>query len=446
LCHAHRIARFAICWLLAAAVGCNTHAQRIRDARQSFYDGNLARASELLEKSSSRISRDASCLQLDRAMLALVDGRPEEAERSWRELRDEFDYLEQQSLAESTISLLTDDRQRAYAGEDYEKVLIRAFLALSSLMRDGQDADAYILQVDEKQREIIQRGLPGASENPKLAYKQVAFGPYLRGVLSEATHTHYDDAARSFAQVVSWEPGYQFVQHDLLRAQHGAHSQRGNGVVYVFALVGRGPVKEETIEAPTSDALLIADRLLSAVGKYQLPPTIAPIKVPLLVIPPNEVNGVLVQVGGHPAGISQTVTDVGQLAVSQQQAVFSHLVARAVVRRVVKKAVAYGVQDAMDVQNQWLGLGIMAAGVAWEFTESADLRNWALLPDQIQVLRMELPAGMHPVDLSPTRNGVPIGLSHACHVPVLDGQNTYVLACFPTRNLVGRIQVSDPNP
>jgi hypothetical protein len=231
----------------------------------------------------------------------------------------------------------------------------------------------------------------------------------------------------------------------LFRAEQGAHSQRGNGVVYVFALVGRGPVKEETVEEPTSDALLIADRLLSAVGKYQLPPTIAPIKVPVLVVPPNEINGVALRVGNYPIGVSQTVTDVGQLAISQQQAIFSHLVARAVVRRVVKKAIAYGAQDAMDVQNQWLSLGIMAAGVAWEFTEAADVRCWSLLPDQIQVLRVELPAGLHPMALTPARNGIPIGPSHACDVPVLDGQNTYVLACFPDRNLVGRIQVSDPS-
>jgi hypothetical protein len=371
--------RAAISFLLVASIGCSTHAQRIHDARQSFYDGNLTRATELLEKSSSVLARDASCLQLDQAMVALVDGRADEAERSWRELRDEFDYLEQQNLAESALSMLTDDRQRAYSGEDYEKVLLRAFLALSSLMRDGEDAGAYIWQVDEKQQEIIQRGMPGSQENPKLTYKQVALGPYLRGVLSEATHTHYDDAARSFAKVVSWEPGYRFAQDDLLRVQQGAHSQRGNGVAYIFSLVGRGPVKEETIEAPTSDALLIADRLLSVVGKYQLPPTIAPIKVPLLVVPPNEINGVMVHVGGQPIGISQTITDVGQLAIAQQQAVFSHLVARAVVRRVVKKAVAYGAQDAVDDGSGLISLGILAAGVAWEFTEGADLRCWALL-------------------------------------------------------------------
>jgi len=42
-------------------------------------------------------------------------------------------------------------------------------------------------------------------------------------------------------------------------------------------------------------------------------------------------------------------------------------------------------------------LAVDLAGVAWEATESADTRCWGLLPDQIQVLRVELPAGRHEI-------------------------------------------------
>src|SRR5437762_7656638 len=53
------------------------------------------------------------------------------AERTLREVRDHFDHLEGPDVAEKTLSFLTDDNSRAYAGEDYEKILIRAFLARS---------------------------------------------------------------------------------------------------------------------------------------------------------------------------------------------------------------------------------------------------------------------------------------------------------------------------
>jgi hypothetical protein len=316
---------------------------------------------------------------------------------------------------------------------------------LSNLMADGQDAAAYSWQIEEKQAEIIAQGIPGETENPKLSYKQLAIGPYLHGILREATHTHYDDAANSFAKVAAWEPRFVGSQQDLSRVQRGVHSAPGNGVVYIFTLVGRGPYKEEVEEVPTSSTLLIADRLLSALGKYELPPTIAPIKVPHVVVPPNEIDGVLVSVNRSPAGVTLPITDIGELAVAQHQALLPHTVARAVVRRVTKKAVTVGAQDGLNVDNPWLNLGILAAGVAWEFTESADTRCWGLLPNQIQVQRLELPSGTHHLGLQPCRRAVPLAASQDCVVPVADGRNTYVLACFPARDLVGQIQVSDPH-
>jgi hypothetical protein len=446
----HRVpfsaARHAFLFLaVVVCAGCTTHSGRLHEARELFHRGELDAAAQLLEESGSAWHRDQDCLKLDQAMIALVAGRPQDAETRLREVRDQFEYLGQTDLSESALALVTDDQQRAYAGEDYEQVLIRVFLALSNLLQDGHDASAYSLQIEEKQAAIIAQGLPGTTENPKLSYKQLAIAPYLHGLLREATHANYDDAANSFAKVVSWEPQFAGAQQDLQRAQRGSHSQPGHGVAYVFTLVGRGPYKEEAVEAPTSDALLIADRILSAVGDHQLPPTIAPIKVPQVVVPPNEVDGVLVQVNQQPAGVTHPITDIGQLAVAQHQAILPHIVARSVVRRVAKKAVAYGAQDQLDLNNSWASLGILAAGVAWEFTESADTRCWGLLPNQIQVQRLELPVGTHQFGLSPARRGAPFGPTQTCQVPILDGRNTYLLACFPDRQLVGQIQVSDPN-
>jgi hypothetical protein len=67
-----------------------------------------------------------------------------------------------------------------------------------------------------------------------------------------------------------------------------------------------------------------------------------------------------------------------------------------------------------------------------------------LLPDKIQVLRLELPVGTHRLDLCPAQRFRSAGPFQSCEVPIVDGRNTYVLACFPGRKLVGRVQVSDP--
>ena len=427
---------------VSCLIGCATHTDRVRQAREAFYAGDAAATVAKLEEQLSRLHNDRDVLELDMATAQLFAGQPREAEQKLREIRDRFDYLEQQNAAEAAVSMLTDDNRRAYAGEDYEKVMIRVMLALSNLMHDGQDATAYSLQVSEKQEEIIETGAEQDGTNPKLAYQRVAFGAYLQGVLCEATHRNYDDVERSFAKVVSWQPSYVPGGWDLLRAQKGVHSSPGNGVVYVFTFVGRGPYKQEVSEVPTSEALLIADRIISMTADHTLPPTLAPIKVPQLVVSANEVDQVQVAVNGVPVGATETVTDVGQLAIGQYQAVYSYIMARAVARRALKKAAVYSAKSQLNT-NPWVGLAFDAAGVAWEATESADTRCWALLPDRIQVLRVELPAGNHRLTLRPARQRSAIGPEASVLVPVEDGRNAYVLACFPGPRLSGQVLVSN---
>jgi len=438
--------RGAAIWSGVAAalclVGCATHADRVRHAHELFYAGDAAAAAEKLEEQLTRLRNDRDVLELDRAAALLFAGQPHEAEQQLREIRDRFDYLEQKNAVEAAVSMLTDDNHRAYAGEDYEKVMIRVMLALANLMSDGQDAAAYSLQVNDKQEEIIAAGAEQDGKNPKLAYQRVAFGAYLQGALCEATHRNYDDVERSYAKVVSWQPDFVPGGWDLLRAQKGVHSAPGNGVVYVFAFVGRGPYKRATSEVPTSEAMLIADRIISMTADHSLPPTLAAIQVPQLVVSANDVDQVQVGVNGVPAGATETVTDVGQLAIGQYQAVYPYIMARAVARRAIKKAAVYSAKSQLNA-NPWIGLAFDAAGVAWEATEAADTRCWALLPDRIQVFRGELPAGNHRLALKPARQSCAVGPEVSVTVPVEDGRNAYVLACFPGPRLSGQVLVSN---
>lgn len=421
--------------------GCAASNARLHDARQAFFRADLSRAIEELNeiRQHDQLHRDVATLDL--AMAHLVAGRPDQAEALLREVRDRFDYLEQDSAAETAWSMATDDRRLAYAGEDYEKVLVRVMLAMSNLMGQGDDAGAYCLQVNAKQQEIIQQGAAPDGTNPKLAYQPVAVGTYLYGIVREATHANYDDAQRCYAQVVSWQPDFTQGQADWVRVQSGVHSQPGNGVVYVFGLIGQGPVKREVSEQPTSNALLLADRIVSLTADHSLPPTVAPIRVPQVVVRPSAIDGLLVAEGEAPLGVTQTITDVSELAVRQQEAVHAYIVARAVARRALKKAAVYAVKSHLDVNNPWLELAWDLAGVAWEGTESADTRCWGLLPDKIQVLRIELPAGTHQLVVQPLHSSRPAGARVAVTVPVYDGGNTYVMAWFAGGRLIGNVLV-----
>jgi hypothetical protein len=428
-----------VAWFSLSLAGCATYSDRLSDVRQTFYAGDLDRTAQAIDKSLKHPGHDADVLKLEHAMVDLTAGRPQQAEQALREVRDHFDYLEQKSLAESAISMLTDDNSKSYAGEDYEKILIRSFLALSNLFNGGQDAQAYSLQITDKQQQVISAGLDKHGDNPKLAYKQVALGPYLHGLIREETHANFDDVARASAMVVSWQPDFVFGRADLERAQHGRHSLPGNGVLYVFTLTGRGPYKEQAIEIPSTVALLVADRILSNNSTYSLPPTIAPIKVPKVVVPRNGVSNVRVAVDHRPVGTTATITDVGRMAAEQYEAIYPRVIGTAVVRRIVKKGIVYGAKEAIGgKRNSLLNFGLDAAGVAWEATEAADTRCWGLLPEKIQVLRIELPAGPHQISLQ-AEGSSGVGREETGGVTITNGRNTYLLANFPDAQLVGKI-------
>jgi hypothetical protein len=260
-------------------------------------------------------------------------------------------------------------------------------------------------------------------------------------LVREATHVNFDDAARAHALVCSWQPDFKYGPFDVQRAVHGRHSAPGNGVLYVFAFVGAGPIKVETVEVPTQISMLIADRILSHNLNQTLPPTIAPIKVPKVVNFESPVHNVRVAVNGQPAGVTETITDVGKLAVQQYEAIYPQVIARAIVRRAVKKGIVYGAKELTGVERGDLGnIAFDIAGVVWEATESADTRSWGLLPDKIQVLRLELPAGQHQIALQPF--GAIPGAPVAKTVEILNGDNTYMLCNFPSTRPVGQVLVN----
>jgi hypothetical protein len=274
----------------------------------------------------------------------------------------------------------------------------------------------------------------------------VALAPYLRGILREETHRHYDDAARSFSQVLEWQPEFRPGPWHVARATHGHHSEKGNGVVHVFALVGHGPFKAEVVEMPSTASVLVAGEIVSAGFGQTLPPTVAPIKVPRVIALPGSVGGLQVGVGDWAAGRTETITNVSQMAVRQHEAILPQTVGRAVARRSLKKAMIFGAKQGLGLQKTGLpALAFDVAGVAWEASENADTRCWGLLPDTIQVLRLELPAGVHTLALQPIdRGGRPLGDAVPRTVTVLDGRNTYVLAQATDAGIVGTPLTNSP--
>jgi len=344
------------CSLLAVlfVTGCSSHAQRLAQYRDDFYSGNFDHAQSTVDQLMADRPQDETVFKLDQALIQLTNGQTEPAEKTLREVRDKLDFYQQRDIRDEVLSVVDDETRRAYAGSDYERILVRVMLTVANLMNGGDDAIAYALQIGEEQQEVLaklEKNKPDKEEEKPIDVPMVAVGPYLHAALLEERHTDFDDIERSRLKVVSWEQGFRDGQADLERAKYGRLSKPGHGVVYVIGMVGRGPRKVEAVEAPTTISLLIADRILSHVFQQELPPTIAPVKVPMVVRGRSEIDAIQVIANDQKLGTTATIMDVSDFAVRQSEAEFPHVLARAVVRRVVKKGAIYAVKDNVRAES-----------------------------------------------------------------------------------------------
>lgn len=437
--------------ILAVWSGCASHVDRVVSVRNDFYAGKLETARAEVQELRDKHKADEDVFDLDRAMIELCAGHPKEAEKLLRRVRDDFDKYEEKSAKEIATSMLTDDTKISYAGEDHEKILVRTFLALSNLMSDGGDAHAYALQIGSKQQELAEQAekkqaevTPEGEELPAVpVLPQVALGPYVQAMLHEESSLDANEVVRAREMVVSYVPDFRDGESDLERAREDVACAQDHGVIYLFTMIGRGPIKEVSEDIPTQVSLLIADQIISALGKQTLPPTIAPVKVAKVVRRPNRIQSVQAALDGTSAGSTATLVDIGELAEAHYQARYNEVLAMAVARRTIKKGSIYLAKEQMQAEsNPALDIALTLGGIAWEFSEAADTRCWGLLPEKIQVLRIEAPVGTRTLKLQVADAHGAYGVPESVTVDVHEQRNTYVLANFPDGQLVGQVLIS----
>ncbi len=426
-------------------VGCSTPFKQLHSARDLFTHGQLEASRAALEKVKEKSPRYSDPAELDLAIIELASGEPENAERRLRNLRDKFDRVPKLETAKEIISMASDDTALTYRPWGYEEVLIRSMLSVCSLAHDQLDAESYTLQAMAKQSQLAseseERGLLKANK----IYQPIAFAPYLRGILREATHRNYDDAARAYQLVSEVEPSFSPIGSDIKRVSFGSHSEPEHGVVYVIAFTGRGPILEETDAPTTTAAMQIASVILQEMEaeyddegnkKTISLPNLATVKVPEVKLPPSNVARIGVEVDGRPVGATETLTDIEQLATRQLEAEMPWTIARAVVRRATKEITVAKTSQSLGLEGIQGSLFRFAASSIWSGMEHADTRCWSLLPREIQVLRLELPVGSHELELSTLGWSDEVyRTSRPIHVNVTNGKNHYVVAIAPDEHL-----------
>ena len=370
-----------------------------------------------------------------------MNGNAPACEATLRSEKKRLEHLSQKDLREQTTALLTDDKAVAWTGREFEQRMLDSLLILSSLVGNRHDAFAHStvamdaiyadeqLLKPEQPSEIVTVSNKEETVPAPARLSANAFAAWLHAAVHSEKAMDADLTDRSLKLVSYWNGQKDETSIRTL----GTRTAAGHGVVNVVTFVDRITDWESERAAPTSAAMLIADQLLSALGDHTLPPTIAPVAI---ARPKQNTCANLlttcVRTAGKPTIVrSHRLLDLNKAAWDSYQHDRNDQIARAVVRRIVKKGAVYAAKDQMAVgKDSGVDVALNVAGIVWEALEKPDTRHIRLLPASIEIAQLELPEGRHQIELYSDAIKVadPATGIRRLNVAIENGRNSFVLA------------------
>jgi len=365
------------------------------------------------------------CLYLlERGMVSLLQGDLQSSIDLFIRGRDGLDSrlnTDFSSYFTDIAASLAGETATDYSGADYEHLLVRSLLSLTDLMAGDGQAEAYAFQFIEKQEQILGLAydLEGVDYEPRQQYERVAFGHYLRGVLDEREGG--TDAANIYALASQYSGGEsELIEASLQRVNSSEPwAASGNGVLHVFALMGRGPyLQEKQADADTELAVRLATIALAILRKSATPAIQDTVPVPSVVRTDVSVAPVRVSLGEE-GWTTESILDLNAVAEQQLEANRPLNTARAVVRRTLIGLAADKASEESIGLSSFAGIGFNLGAT---LREKADTRSWATLPAEIHAARIELPAGVHELNIGGVMR----------RVEVSAGRDSFALLVRPT--------------
>jgi uncharacterized protein len=169
---------WSVALLSCALIGCaGDYVARTRGVRQAYEAGDTEKALQQI-RPERKSPKDQLLALLDEGMVLHAGGRWEESIKVLGEADKLSQQLDVVSVSEEAATLLTNERERAYRGEDFEKLMISVLQALNYAgLGKEEDALVEVRRVNERMRKMI--------VDEKKPYEQLAFARYLGGVLYE---------------------------------------------------------------------------------------------------------------------------------------------------------------------------------------------------------------------------------------------------------------------
>ncbi len=371
-----------VCVFSVLMGGCATYQNKVAGPRSSIKNGQISEGLEKFRALAETPGDDQLVYLLDYGTALQIAGQYKLSNEIFLKADAIADLNDFHSVTNITMATLGSESMIQYKGESYEKVLINAFLAINYLML-GQPDEALVetRRLNEKLTKMKMDGRAPYELNP--------FAKYLSALIWESDRK-FDDAYIAFDEAYKLDATNPFLSKDLIRSAKNARRDdsyrqwkkdfanekedptwydRSKGEVVIIFQQGWGPEKH----------------MMN--GQYRYP-ALRPVssQTQQITVKIDDVEGEY---------RSERVYDIEQVAIKTLNEDYGALIARRVGAFAAKAVVA----DQVRQKNKLLG---DLTWLAMNLSDQADLRQWSLLPQTMQLVRIRLKPGTYKVHIQGT--------------------------------------------
>jgi len=421
-----------------------SYASVIRDVEKSFYSGNFDQALPKVRELANRAdSKDRLLYLMEAGIILHTKGDYKSSNLAFQEAEEIADNIKI-SLSKSGLSFLLNDAESNFTGEDFERVLIKFYIALNYIFLDNyEEAKRYFRRLDVELQEM--KYVQGK-------YRQNLAARYLDAILSEALG-RFNDARVQYRNIEMISPNFQGISgdryvlavkendpRDIEKLKSAAGSvmaydnnmnpipyERGMGEVVIINQAGKAAVKESRGKIVNDEFFVVALRgsietairargegasaagVLTAMSRAENPIPIYRERDPQSALPRSVI------VNGKKIGTTTIFNDYSETAKQNFNENYKLLVTKNVASIAVKMVSAYIASEAAaraitrgrraedqgeQIMENIIRIGLgAAAGYAASQTIAPDLRSWRLLPSNYQIKRIHLRPGAYTIYL-----------------------------------------------
>lgn len=412
---------------VAALCGCATYSETIGSTERNLAQQKPATALAELEKLDVP-DRDRVLFLMNKGLLLRMSGKLEQSTQALEEAKKLSDELMAVSISEQAASFLVNDAAQSYVGDEFEQVMLNAYLALNYLEQHRlEEARVEALQVDVRLRQISQRA-------PQSRYTEDAFVRYLTGIMYEERR-EWSDAMIAYRKAYEAYRGQadsygvpvpDNLKHDLIRlADRMGLAEEASRYRDEFGIRS----------TPSIDDLLKGGELV-----FFLHAGLAPRKIEQSITMTNPKTGRLLRLAlpayrprprtlshariaiGETRVLTHIVEDIDAIAVKTLEAKMPAITARTLARMITKDVVARESGNHGGAQ----GLVGLAVNIANTLTERADTRSWFTLPARVHLARLAVPPGDHVVRIELVDTDGRTLQASELRVSLREGEKAYV--------------------